>query len=657
MSVRAFCTACGAQRGESGRFCRSCGLEFGASDVRAVTVSADPDTAPSSGDAGTSAIAGPIPATPSERRVTEPTPMLDRLGRDLTSQAGKGRLGTIVGRDAEVELVIETLCRSQKRNPALVGPAGTGKTAIVEGLAQRIVAGTVPQVLGGARIVQLSPAMLVAGAGIVGELENRMKAILAEAAQDGILLFIDEFHSIVGAGGARGTGDIASLLKPALARGDIACIAATTDDEYRTFIEADKALERRFSPVRVHELEPAETLVVVAARRDDLFRLRGVRVSDDVLAWLVDFAARAMPNRRFPDKAIDLVEQCVANAVVHGRTEVSRSDAAEVVRRMVGIPVSASEMFAGLERDLLGRHLMTAQDARALVDRLSVTLRGLDARPARPNAVLLLLGESAMRAEELCDVLSTTVLGNPGRIVTLDLGHMGEAHDATLLIGAPPGYVGYDESLPIHEIAQMPWCIVRIDDADAAHPRIRALVAEALDAGYFANSAGRRIYLSDAIVVLVVTAATGTHPRLGFGVRDAGTPEAADTADIAVAAERFLGAELAAQVDVVVRAPSPTTDLRGWIEGVLLAGLRARMADHGIDVRWDATLVDWLAIHRTGLSDLRGWERLVDQKVGAQLAGLLGDDSVPGRPVVVRRVLVRVVDGRTDISEGPTTVS
>ena len=331
-----------------------------------------------------------------------------------------------------------------------------------------------------------------------------------------------------------------------------------------------------------------------------LERLRGVDVPDDVLGWLVDFAGRAMPNRRFPDKAIDLVEQCVANAVAKGRSAVSRADAEAVVRRMVGVPTSDTETLGALERDVVVRRLLGESDARALVRRLSVTLRGLDARPMRPNAVLFLLGDAAARAEELCEVLSTTLLGAPGRIVTLDLGGMGEAHDTTLLLGAPPGYIGYDESLPIHEIAQMPWSIVRVEDVEAAHPRIRELVADALDVGYISDAAGRRIYLSDTIVVLVGSISAGAPRRLGFGTSDQGVVAAEDVRDLSRAAEHALGKELAAEVDLVVLAPAPAADLRRWLEDILLAGLRTRVADMGINLSWDVSLVEWLSIQRAG---------------------------------------------------------
>ncbi|MBL8978650.1 MAG: ATP-dependent Clp protease ATP-binding subunit, partial [Gemmatimonadetes bacterium] len=211
-------------------------------------------------------------------RTLSPTPTLERFGRDLTQAARDGVLPSCVGRDTEIETIIETLCRRTKRNPLLVGAAGTGKTAIVEGIARRIAQDQVPAPLRGVRLFGLQPSALVAGAGIVGELDKRVGAILAEAKQDGIVLFIDEVHAIMGAGGREGTGDISSMLKPALARGEIACIAATTDEEYRQFIEHDRALERRFQPIRIQELSPERTLEVLKVVRDDLVRGRGLEV-------------------------------------------------------------------------------------------------------------------------------------------------------------------------------------------------------------------------------------------------------------------------------------------------------------------------------------------------------------------------------------------
>lgn len=253
----------------------------------------------------------------------DPAAALWQFGRDLTLEACDGKLPPLVGREEEIDLLIETLCRRTKRNPALVGPAGVGKTAIVEGLAQRIVAGDVPDPLRHRRIVALQASLLIAGAGTYGEIEKRMKAILAEAKQEGVLLFIDEVHSLMGAGGREGATDLASQLKPVLARGEIACIAATTDDEYRRFIERDEALERRFQPVRIQEPSAEETLQVLLRLRTDLTAAHKIEVPDEVLHWLVTFAETHMRNRHFPDKGVDLLEQVVAHALAHQKPQVT----------------------------------------------------------------------------------------------------------------------------------------------------------------------------------------------------------------------------------------------------------------------------------------------------------------------------------------------
>ena len=287
--------------------------------------------------------AGPTTSYPAAVRST---PTLDEFSRDLTAEARAGKLPVVVGRENEIREVCRTLCRRTKRNPALIGPAGTGKTAIVEGLAQRVVAGEVPEPLKNIRILALQASALVAGAGIVGELEKRMKALLAEAAQDGVVLFIDVLHAIMGSGGLAGRTDVGAQLKPALGRGEISCIGATTDDEYRRFIEADKALERRFRPIAVGQMSPEDTLVVLATHRDLLAELRGVDVGEEVLHWLVDFSDDFLRNRSFPDKAVDLLEECVAAAVLHGESEVGIAQARASPRRWWGCPSTSRSASA-----------------------------------------------------------------------------------------------------------------------------------------------------------------------------------------------------------------------------------------------------------------------------------------------------------------------
>jgi len=583
------------------------------------------------------------PASTWQPRATEPTPALDRFGRDLTRQAAAGELTDLVGRESEVERIVETLCRRHKRNPILLGEAGTGKTAIVEGFAQRVVRGTVPETLRGIRIVQLQPSTLVAGAGIVGEIETRLKAILEEARQDGIVLFIDEVHAIVGTGGMRGTGDLASLLKPALARGDLACIAATTDDEYRRFIEDDAALERRFTPIQVDELNRDATLGVLRTHRDELGRLRGVEVADDVLRWLVDFAADGLPNRHFPDKAVDLLEQCVANAVVEGRKTVDRTAAEGVARRLVGVPLDIPSRIEALVEALTTRGLADEATTRALADRLAVTMRGLDRRHRRPNAIVAVTGPAADRAVEVAEAIASAIFGNPERVVTLDLGRMTEAHDVAMLVGAPPGYVGYSDRLPIHRIAAQPWSILLCDGVDVAHPEVRDLLAEALEDGTFVDGGGRRILLSEAIVVLVARGATvtGSGP-LGFRMPGGEAPTPSSRRPGA-----GIGPRLEALVDVVI-AERPQLPLVANA-GRVLAEVVDRFAQAGLALEFGPDMAGWLVDRAGPGGDLeatadRDLLPVLARLVGGQDGAVLVEPGPEGRPVT--RPVSRPVAGK-----------
>ncbi|UFP95164.1 AAA family ATPase [Gloeobacter morelensis] len=551
-------------------------------------------------------------------RAHRPTPMLERFGRDLTREAQQGQLSAFVGREEEVQLVIETLCRRTKRNPLLVGPAGVGKTAIVEELAQRLVASQVPAVLVGARLFAVQPSTLVAGTSVVGELENRFKALLKEASQDGVLLFIDEVHSVVGAGGRTGTDDVASLLKPALARGEIACIAATTDDEFRRYIEPDAALERRFQPIRIQELNAEQTLVVLGALAGELGQLRGVQVGGAALSWLVDFAAQFLPNRRFPDKAIDLLEQCIAYAVARDKHAVELADAAAVARRMVGMPVAVTERLAALRRELPGRVALVEEDIQALVGRLNVTLRSLDLRPARPNAALLLVDRAAALGEALGGALAELLFGSAERVIAIDFGSFTSPADLSMLLGAPPGYVGYADTLPIHRLAQMPWCVLRCDNVHACHPQIRQVLAQALESGFFTDAHGKRAYLSDAVVLITAEVALASQRSLGF----AGERPAADSESpgIIQSASAMLGAGFVDRCDLVFAAVAGADAAQQrWLRERLLAELSVRYRRQGLELHWDDSLVQWLAGQRTAQSGPRDWERLVDERLSPAL--------------------------------------
>lgn len=569
--------------------------------------------------------------TPRSRR---PTPMLEQFGRDLTRAAVEGRLPPLVGRTGEVQLVIETLCRRTKRNPVLVGPAGVGKTAIVEGLAARIVAGQVPAALHGLRVIAVQPSSLVAGASVFGEVEKRMKAVLAEASQDGLVLFIDEVHSIIGAGGHQGTGDFASLLKPALSRGDLACIAATTDDEYRRFIEPDTALERRFQPIRVQELSAAQTLEVLQVLRQELARHQGVAVPDSVLATLVEYAQEFLRNRHFPDKAVDLLEQVVAHALTEGHTEVSHADAEAVAQRMVGMPLALGERLGALRETLLERALLPPNQCEQLRSRLEITLRGLDLRPSRPSAVALLTAEAARSSLALAEAIAETLFGSPERVVVVDFSRFAQPHDVSMLLGAPPGYVGYQERLPLDAVAQMPWCVLLCESVDAAHPAVREVLRQALEDGILTDARGKRTYLSDAVVLLTAESETHAQRRLGFADPhggDHGRDEGPREAELRSLLAEAVGRELVALSDLVTAGvPHSTEAQRRWLRQRLLGDLAERYRRQGVVLEWEESVVDWLMELRSQSEGRASWERLVDERLSPELIRHLPE--TPGGP-------------------------
>ena len=548
-------------------------------------------------------------------RSRRPTPVLEQFGRDLTRAALEGKLPPLVGRAEELQLVIETLCRRTKRNPVLIGPAGVGKTAIVEGLAARIVRGEVPPTLAGLRVIAVQPSSLVAGASVFGEVEKRIKAVLAEASQDGVVLFIDEVHSIIGAGGHVGTGDFASLLKPALARGDLACIAATTDDEYRRFIEPDTALERRFQPVRVQELSAAQTLEILVTLREEFARGQGVSVPDALLETLVEFAQEFLRNRHFPDKAVDLLEQVVAHAVTAGKAEVTREDAEEVAQRMVGMPLALNERLGALRGRLSQRALLPEEQIETLLSRLEITLRSLDLRPSRPSAVLLLVGEAARNCAPLAETIAETLFGSTERIVGVDFTRFTQPHDVSMLLGAPPGYVGYSERLPLDPVTQMPWCVLLCEGIDGCHPQVLEVLRQALEDGILTDARGKRTYLSDAVVLLTADIDPQSGRRLGFGPQDS-APEV----DARHAAEESLGRDLVEECDLVcVGAPTSGQAQRLWLHHRLLTDLAERYRRQGVLLVWDETLIDWMLNLEEAGEGRHHWERLIDERLSPVL--------------------------------------
>ncbi len=426
---------------------------------------------------------------------------------------------------------------------------------------------------------------------------------------------------------------MASLLKPALARGEIACIAATTDDEYRRFIEEDPALERRFQPLRVHELTGAQTLSVLEALRDELSQANGVTVSHDALHDIVAFAERYMPNRHFPDKAVDLLEQAVAHGLATGQTNVTRADAMQVANRLVGMPLSGEGWQDALRLRLHSEGILSSDDAALLINRLGVTLAGFDIHPARPNAIVLLTGASAQSGHRLADALAQTLFGSEDRIVVLDFGRFTEPHHVSMLIGSPPGYVGYSERLPIHDIAQMPWCVLLCTNIDACHPVVRDVLTQALATGFLTDAQGKRLYLSDTITILTTSANTAGERKMGIRAHEPittqGQKDSQKDSERANAAQ-MLGAEMVRLCDLIASHAQAATSEGGDTDSArrqqetLLNELAARYAQHGLAVQWNDSLYAWMDAHKDGRSTGQGgdgeaWERLLDNELSPLL--------------------------------------
>ena len=384
----------------------------------------------------------------------KPTPTLDRYSRDLTRLAREGSLHPIIGRDREIAATIEILCRTIKRNPILVGEPGVGKTALAEGLAQHIIDGTVPPLLRGQRLVELSISSLVEGASQVGEFEKRLQHLVAEVQAAGdVILFIDEAHALMGAGGAYGLQDAATILKPALARGDIVCIGSTTTHEYRKYIEKDGALARRFQPVRIQEPERESVLRILGMLKSRFEGHFGIVIPQDLIGETYDLAKNYLKNRYFPDKAIDLLERAASRAMLSDKddTTLTVDTMLSVLSDMTGIPLEKldqgeMERYLRMEEVLRTRVIGQDQAIGSVAGLVRLTKRRLDLDPKRPDGVFLFVGPAGVGKTELAKALTEFLFGDEDRLIRLDMSEYSSEYAISRLIGSPPGYVGYDQA-------------------------------------------------------------------------------------------------------------------------------------------------------------------------------------------------------------------
>ncbi|MEQ8209624.1 MAG: ATP-dependent Clp protease ATP-binding subunit [Lacipirellulaceae bacterium] len=582
------------------------------------------------------------------------TPALDSFGRDLTELAKQGKLDPVIGREKEIERAIQVLCRRTKNNPVLLGEAGVGKTAIVEGFAQRVVDGNVPEILLERRIVVLDLAMMVAGTKYRGQFEERIKAVMNEVRRaKNTILFIDELHTLVGAGGAEGAIDASNVLKPALARGEIQCIGATTLDEYRKYIEKDSALARRFQEVLVEPTSAEDTIKILEGLRDRYEEHHRVQITDDATKAAVELSDRYITGRCLPDKAIDVIdeagarvrlktmskppnlkeideeveqlnvekEEAVANqdfekaAALRDQAdklkkkkkditaqwrEKSRENGgvvdedviAEVVSKMTGIPLTRMSTedtirLMNMEDELHEKVISQDEAIKAIAKAVRRSRSGLQ-DPKRPTGTFVFAGPTGVGKTLLAKALAEFMFGDEEALIQIDMSEYMEKHNVSRLIGAPPGYVGYEEGGQLTEqIRRRPYAVVLLDEIEKAHPEVFNMLLQLMEEGRLTDSFGRNVDFRNVILIMTTNAgADAIKNEGGFGFKkpDADADYDSMKGRVVEEIEKVFRPEFINRVnDIIVFRHLTETDLKEVVE-LELSKVRQRLAEKGLAI-------------------------------------------------------------------------
>ena len=473
-------------------------------------------------------IFGPDMGNSKKQKGKTDTPALTKYGRDLTAQAKNGELDPVVGRQIEIDRVIQILSRRKKNNPILIGEPGVGKSAIVEGLALRIVGQEIPA-LEGKRIISLDIASMVAGTTYRGQFEERIKTVIKELNEHPeVILFIDEIHTLMGAGNAQGSLDAANILKPALARGEVQCIGATTISEYRTSIEKDGALERRFQKVTVQPTTADETYTILTRLSETYGQFHHVQYTQEALRACVNLTDRYITDRQFPDKAIDAMDEVGAwkgerLEVIGERREITEADVARVVSQMSGVPVqrvaqAEGEQLRQMANVLQQRVIGQEEAVKKIVKAIQRSRMGLR-DPRKPIGTFFLLGPTGVGKTHLAQCLAEEMFGNRNAIIRFDMSEYMEKHTVSLLVGAPPGYVAHEDGGKLTEaVRRKPYSIVLFDEIEKAHPDIFNVLLQVMDEGRLTDRQGHIVDFKNTIIILTSNVGTRQLSEFGSGI-------------------------------------------------------------------------------------------------------------------------------------------
>jgi len=601
---------------------------------------------------------------PREKDKKSNTPALDEFGRDLTQLATEGTLDPVIGRTDEIERVLQILCRRTKNNPVLIGESGVGKTAIVEGLAQRIIASEVPDNLLNRRVIALDLGSLVAGTKYRGQFEERLKVVMKEIVSAGnIIIFIDELHTLVGAGAAEGSIDASNMLKPALARGEIQCIGATTLDEYRKHIERDAALKRRFQPIHVHPPSLDETIRIIRGLKDRYEEHHGIIITDDAVVEAVRLSDRYITDRFLPDKAIDVIDEAGSRAKLMNyalpadlrgleqdykkvakekdvaiklqnfeeavklreeeerlkkmledskrewkknqekqRTSITKEEVAFVVAKMTGIPLYKLEeeeskkllhMEEALHKRVIGQEEAITAVSKA-IRRARAGLKG----ERRPIGSFIFLGPTGVGKTELARTLAEFLFDDEDALIRIDMSEYMERFASSRLVGAPPGYVGYEEGGQLTEkVRRRPYSVVLFDEIEKAHPEIFNMLLQVLDDGALTDSLGRKVDFKNAVIIMT--------SNIGARMIDKGTSlgfhQSGESGEVSRMKDEVMGElkrtfnpEFLNRIDeIVVFHPLDKSNLIKIVD-ILIEEVNTRLAERGIRIELADDVKKWL---------------------------------------------------------------